>query len=180
MRLEGISDMYAANAFAPKYIEAHNKRFARQPINPKDLHRPLEARHNIACAISVKTTRKVSLSLDLRYEGHLIILDKSLHADGFDPQSLVHVRVDICDYPDGRFEILQNGRSLAYRVFNKAQRVTQSDVVENKRLGETLELIKQIQDQGHAKNYRQRQRRTAQTNSPIVALPDQGKRTSFT
>jgi len=179
MRLEGISNMDAANAFAPKYIEAHNARFARQPINPKDLHRPLEARHDIACAMSVKTTRKVSLSLDLRYEGHLIILDKSRHADGFDPQSLVHMRIDIHDYPDGRFEILHKGQTLSYRVFNKAQRITQSDVVENKRLGETLELIKQMQDQGKAKNYRQRQRRTAQTNSPIAALPDQRKQTSL-
>jgi len=179
MRLGNISDMDAANAFAPKYIAVHNARFARQPLNPKDLHRPLEVRHNLACSMSVKTTRKVSLSLDLRYEGHLIILDKTLHADGFDPQSLVHIRVDIHDYPDGRFEILHKGRTLSYRVFNKAQRVNQSDVVESKRLGETLELIKQMQDQGKAKNYRQRQRRTAQSNSPIAALPEQGKRTTL-
>lgn len=179
MRLEGVSDMEAANAFVPQYIAAHNARFARQPVNPKDLHRPLEARHDIAEIMSVKTTRKVSLSLDLRYEGHLVILEPTKHQDGFDPQSLVHARVDIFDYPDGRFEILHKGRSLAYRIFNKAQRVNQSDVVENKRLGATLELIKKLQDEGQAKTYTQRRRRTAQTNSPIAALPGQGKRTSL-
>ncbi len=83
MRLEGISDMESANAYAAKYIKAHNAKFARRAVNPKDLHRPLEERHNVACAMSVKTTRKVSLSLDLRYEGHLVILDKAPHADGF-------------------------------------------------------------------------------------------------
>ena len=179
MRMEGISDMGTANAYAATYIKAHNSRFARQAVNPKDLHRPLEARHNVACSMSVKTTRKVSMSLDLRYEGHLVILNKAPHADGFDPQSLIHVRVDIHDYPDGRFEILHKGRSLSYRVFNKAQRINQSDVVESKRLGSTLELIKQMQDGGNAKTYTQRRRRTAQANSPIGDLHGQGARTSL-
>jgi len=175
MRLEGVSDMNAANAFVPTYIAAHNARFARQPANTKDLYRPLEARHNVEVSMCVKTTRKVSMSLDLRYEGHLVILDPTPLDDGFDPQSLVHARVDIHDYPDGRFEVLYKERSLTYRVFNKAQRVNQSDIVENKRLSATLDLIKQMQDKGKAKTYRQRRRRTAQSRSPIIALPGQGK-----
>lgn len=179
MRLEGVSNMEAANAFAPNYIAAHNARFARQSANAKDLHRPLEAHHDIESSMCVKSTRKVSMSLDLRYEGHLVILDPTSRADGFDPQSLVHVRVDVYDYPDGRFEVLHQGRSLVYRIFNKAQRVTQSDVVESKRLDATLEYIKQIQASGQAKTYAQRRRRTAQTNSPIKAMPDQGGRTSL-
>lgn len=179
MRLADVSDMKAANAYAPTYIAAHNAKFARHPVNNKDLHRPLEPRHNIASSMSVKTTRKVSLSLDLRYEGHLVILDATKHDDGFDPRSIIHARVDIQDYPDGRFEVLYKGRSLPYRIFNKAQRVNQSDVVENKRLGATLELIKKMQEDGKAKTYAQRRRRTAQTNSPIAAQPGQGKRTSL-
>lgn len=179
MRLAGISDMDAANAYAPKYITAHNKRFARQPMNPKDLHRPLEARHDITCSMSVKTTRKVSMSLDLRYEGHLVILDPAPHDDGFDPQSLIHVRVDVFDYPDGRFEVLHKGRSLSYRIFNKAKRINQSDVVEHKRLGAALDFIKKLQDDDQAKTYTQRHRRTANNNSPIKAMPNQGKRTSL-
>lgn len=179
MRLAGVSDMEAANAYAPIYIAAHNAKFARQPINNKDLHRPLEPRHNIAISMSVKTTRKVSLSLDLRYEGHLVIFDATKHDDGFDPRSIIHARVDIQDYPDGRFEVLYKGRSLPYRIYNKAQRVNQSDVVENKRLGATHELIKKMQEDGKAKTYTQRRRRTAQTNSPIAALSGQGKRTSL-
>lgn len=177
MRLAGVSDMKAANAYAPTYIASHNARFARQPVNNKDLHRPLEAHHNIVTSMSVKTTRKVSLSLDLRYEGHLVILDSAKHDDGFDPRSINHAKVDIQDYPDGQFEVLYKGRSLLYSIFNKAQSVHQSDVIENKRLGATLELIKQMQDAGKAKTYTQRRRRTAQTNSPIAALPGQGKRT---
>lgn len=179
MRLEGISNMEAANAFVPTYIAAHNARFARQPANAKDLHRPLEARHDVESSMCVKTTRKVSMSLDLRYEGHIVILDPTPLDDGFDPQSLVHARVDIHDYPDGCFEVLYKGISLTYRIFNKAQRVNQSDIVENKRLSATLDLIKQMQDNGKAKTYTQRRRRTAQSDSPIAALPGQGKPTSL-
>jgi hypothetical protein len=60
------------------------------------------------------------------------------------------------------------------------QRVNQSDIVENKRLCTTLELIKKLQDDGQAKTYTQRRRRTALKNSPIAALPGQRKRTSLT
>ena len=97
----------------------------------------------------------------------------------YKPQSLVHARVDIHDYPNGRFEVLYKGISLTCRIFNKAQRVNQSDIVENKRLSATLDLIKQMQKEGQAKTYTQRRRRTAQSGSPIVALPGQGKPTSL-
>jgi hypothetical protein len=35
MRLDGISDMRSANAYAPTYLAAHNARFARVAANPK-------------------------------------------------------------------------------------------------------------------------------------------------
>jgi hypothetical protein len=40
-----------ANAYMPTYMAAHNARFARQSANNKDLHRPLEPRHNIATSM---------------------------------------------------------------------------------------------------------------------------------
>ena len=179
MRLDGISDMRAANVYAPTYMAAHNARFARTAANPKDLHRALESRHDVTSAMCVKETRKVTNNLDLRYEGHLIILDRAVQEDGFDPYSLIHGRVDIYDYPDGRFEVLYQGRLLPFRVYNKSPRVQQSDVVSNKRLGATLALIKAQQDAGETKSYKQRRRRTAQSKSPIAALPRQDGKTSL-
>lgn len=171
MRLDGISGMRAGNDYAKIYIKAHNARFARLPANPKDLHRPLEDRHDVTSAMCVKETRKVTNNLDLRYAGHLIILEPAICADGFDPYSLIHARVDIYDYPDGRFEVLYQGRVLPHRIYNKSPRVNQSDVVSNKRLGATLALIKAQQDAGKTKTYSQKHRRTAQTGSPIAAMP---------
>jgi len=179
MRLDGISDMRSANAYVPTYLAAHNARFARVAANPKDLHRALSEHHDVTSAMCVKETRKVTNNLDLRYEGHLVILDPAVHEDGFDLYSLIHGRVDIHDYPDGRFEVLYKGRILPYRIYNKSPRVQQSDVVSNKRLSATLALIKAQQDAGETKSYRQRRRRTAQSTSPISALPNQGGKTKL-
>lgn len=179
MRLDGISDMRAGNEYAITYIKAHNARFARVPANPKDLHRVLENHHDVTTAMCVKETRKVTNNLDLRYEGHLVILDQAIFEDGFDPYSLIHARVDIYDYPDGRFEVLYQGRVLLYRIYNKSPRVQQGDVVSNKRLSATLALIKAQQDAGTVKTYRQRHRRTAQSDSPITAQPGQNSKTSL-
>ena len=171
MRLEGISSMDEANNYAPTYIARHNKRFARPPRNSKDLHSPLADHHNIDLSMCAKSDRKVTKSLDLRYEGHTIILDPAPHEDGFDPRSLVHCRVDIHDYPDGRLDILYKGRHLKGRVFNKAQRIKQSDIADSKRLDAVLEYAKAFQDAGLAKTYNQRRRRSAQPNSPIKPMP---------
>lgn len=169
MRLEGISDMKAANAYAETYMAAHNSKFARIPANPKELHRPLEALHDVTSVLCVKETRKVTNKLDLRYDGHLVILDPAKHEDGFDPYSLIHSRVDVYDYPDGRFEVRYQGRQLPYRIYNKSARVQQSDVVSSKRLGDVLSHIKDNQDAGKAKTYVQRRRRTGQADSLISA-----------
>ena len=167
MRLEGIADMRSANDYASTYIASHNARFARVAANPKDLHRALEGRHDVTSALCVKETRKVTNNLDLRYDGHLVILDPAKHADGFDPYYLIHARVDVYDYPDGRFEILYQGRQIPYRIYNKSARVQQGDIVSSKRLGDVLSFIKEHQDAGKAKTYVQRRSRTGEKVSVI-------------
>jgi len=179
MRLDGISDMRAANSYAATYMTSHNARFARVPANSKELHRALNDHHDVTSAMCVKETRKVTNNLDLRYEGHLVILDPAVHEDGFDPYSLIHGRVDIHDYPDGRFEVLYQGRVLPYRIYNKSPRIQQSDVVSNKRLGAALTLIKAQQEAGETKSYTQRRRRTSHSTSPIAATPNQSRKTSL-
>ncbi len=54
--------------------------------------------------------------------------------------------MDVYDFPDGRLEVRSKGLLLPYRVFSKDQRVSHTAIVENKRLGHTLALIKTQQD----------------------------------
>src|SRR3954453_8917305 len=42
LRLAGISDREAANAFLPGFLESYNSKFARAPAQALDLHRPLD------------------------------------------------------------------------------------------------------------------------------------------
>ncbi len=44
-------------------------------------------------------------------------------------------------YADGRIELRHCGRSLPFRSFDEKRRVTQGDIVSNKRLGAVLEKI---------------------------------------
>ena len=39
MRLRGISDMAAGNAYLPEFMADFNRRFAAAPRNPEDAHR---------------------------------------------------------------------------------------------------------------------------------------------
>lgn len=55
--------------------------------------------------------------------------------------------VDLYHFPDGRLELRSKGWVLPYRIVDKDQRVNPAAVVENKRLGHALSLIKARQDQ---------------------------------
>ena len=54
--------------------------------------------------------------------------------------------VELYDFPDGRLEVRWKGQSLPYRVFSKDQRVSHTAIVENKRLGHVLAIVKAQQD----------------------------------
>ncbi|TIS94230.1 ISNCY family transposase, partial [Mesorhizobium sp.] len=54
MRLRGISTIEAANVFATEFMADFNVRFAKEPRNPKDMHRPLAAHDNLDGALCRK------------------------------------------------------------------------------------------------------------------------------
>jgi len=60
-------------------------------------------------------------------------------------QAAIGQRVEVVDFPDGQREIRFKGRSMPYRTFDRLRRVTETAVLENKRLGGLLALIRQDQ-----------------------------------
>lgn len=60
-------------------------------------------------------------------------------------QAAIGKRVEVVDFPDGRLEVRYKGRSMPYRTFDKLRRVTETAVLENKRLGGLLNLIRESQ-----------------------------------
>lgn len=137
LRLAEADDIAAGNALLPAFIADFNKRFAKVPRDPKDLHRPLTEANDLTRLFAWREQRMVSNSLTLQYDQILFMLEPTEFSSG-----LRRKRVTISDYPDGRLELSYDGVVLPYRIFDKVQRVSQAAIVENRFLGGVLEFIR--------------------------------------
>jgi transposase InsO family protein len=145
LRLDNVCDMEAGNAFLPEFLLRYNEHFAVQPLRPEDLHRALNvAGSRLNEILCNREQRHVSQQLSISYERKQIILERSEVADGLGGKY-----VDLYHFPDGRIEVRWKGVSLPYRIFSKDQRVSHTAVVENKRLGHALSLIRAAQKVKH-------------------------------
>jgi hypothetical protein len=143
MRLAGICDMQAGNAFLPSFMEHYNARFAIVPARSDDLHRPMNlAPDRLAEILCKREQRYVGSQLTFSFERQRIMLEENEVTRG-----LVGRYVETYAFADGRLDVRWKGHSLPYRVFDKDQRVTHAAITENKRLGDVLAYIKERQDQ---------------------------------
>jgi hypothetical protein len=140
LRLREISDVDAANAFAPEFIEDYNRRFARAPRSEHDAHRPLQRSEDLARVFSWQETRLVSKSLTLNYKRVLYVLDPTDAA-----RAARGKPVGIEEREDGSLSFWHGERPLQATAFPKDHAVRQGDVVDNKRLSAALEFIKEQQ-----------------------------------
>ncbi|WP_376967992.1 ISNCY family transposase (plasmid) [Azospirillum sp. A26] len=142
LRLAGVTGIEAGNVFLPGFVERFNARFALPPARPDDLHRPLAiARDRLCQVLCWREQRHVGQQLTLSYERKLIMLEETELTRG-----LVGQYVDTYAFADGRLEVRWKGVALSYRAFDKDQRVSQADVVENKRLSAVLAQVKEMQE----------------------------------
>jgi len=78
----------------------------------------------------------------------LLLLDPTPFARG-----LVRQKVEVVNDPDGRFAVQFDGTPLPFRVFDRIQTVQPGTIVDNKRLGAALALVKE-QQAGYAPHRR--------------------------
>ena len=138
LRLAGISDMAAGNAFLPSFMARHNERFACLPARPDDLHRPLNVpAPRLSEILCIRDQRRLSGNLVVHFERRKFILNDSEHA-----RSAIGQYVETYAFADRPIEIRWKGILLPYRVFDpNQQRVTHASITENKRLAEVLSYI---------------------------------------
>jgi len=136
LRLRDISTQEAANAYAPEFIEDYNKRFAKEPLSNHDAHRPVHAAENLALIFTWQENRQVSKDLTLRYRRGLYLIEPSPEA-----LRLRGKRCRVHEDADGRLEFRDGSRIFPFRAFEQERRVTQGDIVSNKRLGAVLSKI---------------------------------------
>jgi hypothetical protein len=140
LRLAGASSLADGNALLPAFMANYNKRFAKPPANGKDLHRPLRESDDLEDAFAWKEERTLSRALTLQYDKVIFILEPSDRA-----KAAIGKRVTVVDHPDGRLSIRYKGVELAYRTFDKLRQVSQGAIIENKRLGAALAVIREQQ-----------------------------------
>jgi hypothetical protein len=111
--------------------------------------------------------------LTFHYDRKQIILERSEISENLGGQY-----VELYDFADRPLEVRWKGVSLPYRVFSKDQRVSHTAIVENKRLGHALALVKAQQDLRHTTRvmtnsektgYR---KRTRMVSAPLPVLSD--------
>jgi hypothetical protein len=126
------------------------------------VHRRLNVQASrLADILCHREQRHVSQQLSLAYDRRQIILERSEMAD-----KLAGQYIDVYDFSDRPLEVRWKGHSLPYRVFSKDQRVSHTAIIENKRLGHTLALVKAQQDAKHETKIRTNSEKTAYKKNP--------------
>ncbi|WP_407045556.1 ISNCY family transposase [Klebsiella variicola] len=141
LRLRGISSVDAANDFADEFMTDYNRRFGKAPRHDFDVHRPLETDDDLTAFFTWREPRRVSKSLTVQYDKVLYLIE-----DNELSRRAIGKYIEVWYYPDGRKELRLNGVVLPYSTYDRLQEIDLWAIVDNKRLGRTLEFIKLIQD----------------------------------
>jgi transposase len=141
MRLRNISTIEQANCFMKEFIEIHNNRFGKIPVNPRNAHRELLPHEKLEETFCWQEDRTLSHNLTFQYNKILYLIE-----DTPTNRKIARKRITVYDYPDGSIEVRYEGRPLPYSILHdRLQRVDQGEVVENKRLSNVLAFIQEKQ-----------------------------------
>jgi len=141
MRLRNISSMNAGNEYLPEFIGDFNNRFSKPPMSNKNIHRDLLEHEILNDIFCWQEPRTLSNSLTVQYDKVVYLIKDSVKT-----RKLSRKRVMIHELMDGTIRTKYEGVDLPYSVFDTLHRVNQGEVVNNKRLGSVLKLIKEKQD----------------------------------
>lgn len=135
LRLRGISDLAAANAYLPEFREDYNRRFAVAPRSTHDAHRPLLKSENLDLIFTHQKTG--TLSKDLTVQSKKIIYQVQSDRPGY---ALRKAQVTVCENAKGEVTILYKDKPLAYTIYHKPAR--QAEVVDTKSIDRHLRVPK--------------------------------------
>lgn len=160
LRLAGIGDMDAGNAFLPGFMERCNAKFARPAAQPDNLHRALNiSPERLREVLCLRDQRRLAKSLTITYDRKKLIVEDNDLA-----RRAAGKYVDVFELADGRLQVRYKGMALPFRVFDPLQqRVTHAAITENKHLSAVLAHIKAEQDK----------------TAPPVRVPPSSARTGY-
>ena len=137
LRLAGIDDIEAANAWLAGYLAEHNARFAVAPKNAADMHRPWRgSAAQLARICALHHQRQLSAQLSCRFEGQVLQVEPGQqHA----PKS--RAMVDIAQHRDGRLELSYRGQPLRYQRYACSEHLSRAKTADEKTLGHRVDHV---------------------------------------
>jgi transposase-like protein len=105
MRLAGMATMEEANRFLSGYLPIYNRRFAIQPAQSADLHRPVPTGVDLQGVLCIKTERALRNDFTVAHNRTLYQIKDNLRAQ----------RVTVEERLDGSLRITHQGQRLRYR-----------------------------------------------------------------
>jgi hypothetical protein len=133
--------------------------------------RALSAADDLDEVLAWREQRTVTHNLTLHYDRMMLMLDRTPLARG-----LVRKKVEVVNYPDGRFAVQFEGTTLGFRVFDKIQTVQPGAIVDNKRLSAVLAQVKAQQAAYPARQQRGHSARQRPPNNlEAPGLPSKGR-----
>jgi transposase len=108
MRLAGIKTIEEANQFLERWLPIYNRRFAREALEPGDLHRPLPKSVVLDDILCIKGFRTVNEGYIVKWRGRTLVLEKP-------SLTLRRQKLVVLERFDGRLTLRFKGRDLRYR-----------------------------------------------------------------
>lgn len=134
LRLQGISSMEAGNLFLPKFLKAHNAKFAVAPMEPTNMHRQLMAHDNLEKTLSIQEERWLSKTLTCQYENKIYQVQTEQSA-----YILRNVKVLVSEAKDGVVTIFYKNKPLSYSIVKKYPKAIDVDA---KQLNHVMDKVK--------------------------------------
>jgi len=133
MRLAGINDMEAANAWLPEYIADYNRRFQVEARKGQDAHLPWSgSKEALKRILSVQVAKTLSSNLSCQHQGQLFQVQSS--GSGL---ALRGAQVILHHHIDGAQEIRWRNRTLSTTVMSKA--VRQAEEADSKTVNQRVD-----------------------------------------
>ena len=136
LRLLGINEIEAANAYLPTYQREHNNRFAVEAHSKEDAHRKECPTDDVLDLIfSYQYGRTLSKNLETSYDN--VIYQIKTKTTGY---RLQHAKVTVCEDLNGVITILREGKKLEFKRHDRAKH--NAEIVDAKQLGAKVDSIK--------------------------------------
>jgi hypothetical protein len=141
LRLRGINDIDAANAFLADFMVDYNRRFAVSAQNPTDAHRPvLHSDEELRWILCLHHTRTLSKNLTFQFRNREYQIQTS--GQGY---QLRRAGVTVCEAFDSGVTVLHQGRPLPFRLL--AQGEPPAPLDDEKSLHQTVQQAKRKQQE---------------------------------